>query len=75
MTAMPGVRAFSLSAKGRGGVSCDADGVYVGHVSLLAGSETTGANKRWVVRPICQLNDELSTLYRLPPRERVSLDP
>jgi SCP1.201-like deaminase len=66
MFAMPGLRAFSLTARGQNGVSCDADGVYVGDVPLLTCSKTSGANKSWVVRPISQLNDELSTLYRLP---------
>ncbi len=66
MFAMPGLRAFSLTARGQGGVSCDAAGVYVGDVSLLTHSEASGANKRWVVRPIGALNDELSALYRLP---------
>lgn len=66
MLAMPGMRAFSLSARGPGGVSFDADGVHVGDVPLLMRSEARGAHKRWVVRPISKLNDELSALYRLP---------
>jgi hypothetical protein len=66
MTTMPGLRAFSLAAKGRGGVSFDADGVHVGHVPLLAASKASGANKRRVSRPIRDLNDELGALYRLP---------
>jgi hypothetical protein len=66
MFAMPGLRAFSLTARGLGGVSCDADGVYVGDVPLLTRSQAGGANKSWIARPISQLNDELSALYRIP---------
>jgi SCP1.201-like deaminase len=66
MFAMPGSRAFSLSARGQGGVSCDADGVYVGDVSLLTCCEASGANKSWAVRPISEVNSQLSALYRLP---------
>jgi hypothetical protein len=67
MFAMPGLRAFSLAAaRGLGGVSCDVDGVYVGDIPLLTCCEANGANKRWVVRPISELNNELSALYRLP---------
>jgi hypothetical protein len=66
MFAMPGLRAFSLTARGLGGVSCDADGVYVGDVPLLTRSQASGANKSWIARPISQLNDELSALYRIP---------
>jgi hypothetical protein len=70
MFAMPGLRAFSLTARGQGGVSCDADGVYVGDVPLLTCSQASGANKSWIARPITQLNDELSALYRIPIERR-----
>ena len=64
MLAMPGLRAFSLSA-GRvsGGVSFDTDGIFVGDVPLLTRSREVGS---WSVRPIAVLNDELTACYRLP---------
>lgn len=64
MLAMPGLRAFSLAAKRSGeGVSCGADGVFVGDVPLL---QPPGAgNSLWSVRPLVELNKELSARYRL----------
>jgi hypothetical protein len=65
MTTMPGLRAFSLSAKGRG-VSCDADGVFVGDVALLQRLKIGGAGAHWHVRPIGELEAALTATYRLP---------
>jgi hypothetical protein len=61
MFAMPESRTFSLAARGRGGVSFDADGVYVGDIPLLTRSRER-SEQSWVVRPIGELNDELSAL-------------
>jgi hypothetical protein len=65
MLAMPGLRAFSLAAKrGACGVSCDADGVFVGDIPLL---QRPGAESPfWSVRPVAELNKELTTRYWLP---------
>ena len=58
MLAMPGMRGFVLAAtRGRGGVSCDANGVFVGDVALL---KRLGSNGHWTARPIDELNDELT---------------
>jgi hypothetical protein len=67
MFATPGMRAFSLAARrGDGGVSLDADGVFVGDVPPLKRSKACGANGGWAVRPIEDINHELTALYRLP---------
>ncbi len=64
MQAMVGAHGFALAAgRASGGVYCGADGVFVGSIPLLQGSGAAGA---WSVRPIAELNDELSTHYRLP---------
>jgi hypothetical protein len=65
MLATPGLRVFSLAAKrGSEGVSCDAQGIFVGGVPLLqAPSE---GNRYWRVRPVAELNKELTARYRLP---------
>ena len=65
MLAMPGLRAFSLAAKrGAEGVSCDTDGVFIGGVPLLRSPRV--GNSLWSVRPLVELNEELSIRYRLP---------
>ncbi len=62
MLAMPGMRAFSLATKRQAGrVSCSEAGVCVGHIPLLA-----CLHDSWAVRPIAELNDELTGCYRLP---------
>jgi hypothetical protein len=57
--------AFSLaSRRGGEGVSCDADGVFVGGVPLL---RPPSAEKRcWTARPAAEINEELTARYRLP---------
>jgi hypothetical protein len=66
MFAMPGLRTFSLTTDaGNEGVSCCANGVFVGGVPLLA-REGVGAASVWNTRPIAELNEALSTRYRLP---------
>src|SRR4029077_12080839 len=64
MVAIPGLRAFSLSqSRDDGRVSCDAQGVFVGGVPLLRQERGSGW---WTVRPLAELNDELTASYRLP---------
>jgi hypothetical protein len=71
MFAMPGMRAFSLAARrGDGGVSFDADGVFVGDVALLKRSKACGANGGWAVRPIEVINHELTASEVLTPGYR-----
>jgi hypothetical protein len=62
MFAMPGLRGFSVSAdKGADNISCNARGVFVGHIPLL---EEVG--RSWRPRPTAELNCELTDCYRLP---------
>lgn len=62
MLAMPGVRGFAVSAaQSADGVSCNAQGVFVGHIPLLE-----KVDGRWMPRRAAELNDELTTCYRLP---------
>ena len=64
MLAMSGLRAFSLSAdRSSCSISCNREGVFVGRVPLLTRG---GALGEWFVRPIAQLNHELTNCYRLP---------
>jgi hypothetical protein len=67
MFAMPGLRAFSLVAdRDGGGVSCGAQGVFVDGVPLLRREREVDRNGPWAVRPLAELNDELTARYRLP---------
>src|ERR1700730_12690309 len=67
MLAMPGLRVFSLSGDREvGRVSCSANGVFVGEVPLLEKQSLGGAHAHWTVRSISELNNELTTCYRLP---------
>lgn len=62
MFAIPGLRAFSVSAdRNVERVSCDAQGVFIGHIPLL--KQIDGS---WTPRPTAELNDELTACYRLP---------
>jgi hypothetical protein len=62
MFAMPGLRGFAVSAdKGADNVSCNARGVFVGHIPLL---EEVG--RSWRPRRTAELNQELTDCYRLP---------
>jgi hypothetical protein len=64
MFAMPGLRVFSLAAgSDSGGISCDAHGVFVDGVPLLRRECGTGY---WTVRLLAEINEELTTRYRLP---------
>lgn len=65
MLAMTGLRAFALAAKrGSEGVSCDADGVFVGGVPLLQPPDAR--NSFWSARSLVQVNKELSARYQFP---------
>lgn len=62
MLAMPGMRGFAVAAApSADAVSCNAQGVFIGHVPLL---EKLGG--RWTPRRVPELNDELTACYRLP---------
>jgi hypothetical protein len=62
MFAMPGMRGFAVSAaQSANGISCNAQGVFIGHVPLLE-----KADGHWTPRCAAELNDELTTFYRLP---------
>jgi hypothetical protein len=65
MFAMSGMRVFSLAAtRGSGGVSCGADGVFIGDVRLLQSPDAD--SPLWQVRSVGELNKELTARYRLP---------
>lgn len=67
MLVLRGMRAFSLSAaRDDRGISCDAQGAFVGNVPLLKRAQVGGASSTWTVRPVAELNDELTARYRLP---------
>jgi SCP1.201-like deaminase len=62
MLGMPGLRTFSLVATPENSrVSCGERGVFVKQIRLL-----DRIDGRWAVRPIDELNDELTVCYRLP---------
>jgi hypothetical protein len=66
MLAIPGLRSFSLAwRRSSSGLSCGEDGLFVGHVALLKSLRTFGKS-HWTVRPIHELNHDLTALYRLP---------
>jgi hypothetical protein len=67
MFAMPGLRVFSLAAgRESGGVSCDAHGVFVDGIPLLQRECGRDRNGSWTVRPLAELNEQLTARYRLP---------
>jgi hypothetical protein len=67
MLELRGLRTFSLSTgRDADGISCDARGAFVGNVPLLKRAHISGASSQWVVRPVAELNDELTARYRLP---------
>jgi hypothetical protein len=66
MHAMPGLRGFLLRAqRSRSSISCSEDGAFVGDVPLLTRSQAVG-RASWNARPVGELNDDLTGLYRLP---------
>jgi hypothetical protein len=67
MFAMPGIRTFSLvTGRDSQRVSCDAYGVFVGGVALLKRDSAGERDGWWRVRPLIELNDELTVRYQLP---------
>jgi hypothetical protein len=67
MLELRGMRAFSLSpTRNADGVSFDAQGVFVGGVPLLRSVHVGTEHSTLTVRQIRELNDELTTRYRLP---------
>lgn len=61
MFAMPGLRAFSVSADREvDGVSCSANGLFVGSIPLLQKHSAGGGHTGWTVRSIAELNNELT---------------
>jgi hypothetical protein len=67
MLAMPGVRTFSLSpGRDSNGVSCDTNGAFVAGISLLKSAHLDARTSDWIVRPVAEINEELSARYRLP---------
>jgi hypothetical protein len=67
MLELRGLRAFLLSAtRDAGRISCDAQGAFAGDVPLLKRADVGGASNTWTVRPVAELNDELTARYRLP---------
>jgi len=59
---IPAARTFRLSP---GVISCERDGLFVGAVPLERGG-LDGRDGLWRVRPIAELNDDLSACYDLP---------
>ncbi len=67
MFARPGLRAFSVSADRKvDDVLCSANGLFVGSIPLLQKQSAGGGHACWTVRPIAELNNELTACYRLP---------
>jgi A nuclease family of the HNH/ENDO VII superfamily with conserved AHH len=60
---IPAARTFRLS---HGAISCDRDGLFVGVAPLLERGGLHGGDGLWRVRPIADLNEELSACYGLP---------
>jgi hypothetical protein len=60
---IPAARTFRLSP---GVISCERDGLFVGAVPLLERGGLDGRDRGWRVRPIGELNDELSACHSLP---------
>lgn len=62
-------RRFGLSQVSGIGVSCGIDGVYVGAIPLLekvCGTEASGKPDHWEVRPVPEINRDLSVCYGVP---------
>jgi hypothetical protein len=59
------IHEFRLSPLGKGGVSCDEGGAFVGAVPMLVRSRRHGRDE-WRPRDCDDLSKEMSALYRLP---------
>jgi hypothetical protein len=61
-----GLRALSIATKpGNPGLSFNEQGVFVSDVPLLTRTPGIGARNCWTVRPINEINEDLTTVYRL----------
>jgi len=62
-----GLRALSLAPKPTNrGLSFNQRGVFVGDIPLLKRTPGMGGRNCWTVRPLNEINHELTTVYRLP---------
>jgi hypothetical protein len=59
-------RRFRLSDERAGGVSCDLTGVFVGGVPLLEPCRNCAGFQKWRLRPMDELNHDLSKRYGVP---------
>jgi hypothetical protein len=59
-------RRFALSDQRGHGVSCDANGAFVGAVPLLEPCRNCGGFQNWRPRPVAELNRDLSKRYGVP---------
>ena len=59
------IREFHLSPAGEGGVSCDADGAFVGHIPVLIRLRNDGKGE-WQPRDCEELSKQMSAHYGLP---------
>jgi hypothetical protein len=57
---------FGLSDTPGSGVSCGADGLFVGGVPLLKRTYSAGGLEQWQSRPVSELNRDLGKRYGLP---------
>ncbi len=60
------IRHFRLSPMGGRGVSCNADGAFVGPVPLLKRTADFSGREAWVPRSTIALNADLGFCYGLP---------
>jgi hypothetical protein len=62
-----GLRAVSLATElGNRGLSFNEQGVFVGGIPLLTRRPGISARDCWAVRPLNEINEDLTTLYRVP---------
>jgi hypothetical protein len=57
---------FGLSERPDSGVFCSTNGLFVGGVPLLKRISRKGSREEWRLRPIQDLNRDLSKRYALP---------
>ncbi len=59
------IREFHLSPPGKGGVSCDADGAFIGTIPILTRLHLNGKDE-WHLRDSERLSKQMSAVYGLP---------